>query len=201
MIISDKVVSLPQIKKIFYMKKLLVAVIVTVLGLSSVNAQKDAFGLSAGYSSLIVKAKASYQGDSDSDSDSAGGFYIGLFKEFNIDEKFTIRPEFQFAVYSSDGDNSSELLIPVMFKYEVARSFSLMAGPQFDYLLDDDADGLNKFGLGLALGAEVDLTEKLFLNLRYSFGVSERLEDDEILAPVELDARFDTFNLGLGYKF
>ena len=64
-------------------------------------------------------------------------------------------------------------MIPVLFKYEVAKSFSLMAGPQFDYMLEDDAEDFNKLGLGLTLGAEIDLIEKLFLNLRYSFGISK----------------------------
>lgn len=183
------------------MKKLLLTAVLAVFYVSSILSQENAFGISAGYSSLIAKAKVSYQGDSESDSDSAGGFYIGIFKEFDVNEKFTIRPEFQYALYSSDGENSSELLIPVLFKYEVAKSFSLMAGPQFDYMLEDDAEDFNKLGLGLTLGAEIDLIEKLFLNLRYSFGISERLANDEIIAPFEVDLRLDTFNLGLGYRF
>lgn len=183
------------------MKKLVVAVIITVFSVTNMISQEDSFGVSVGYSSMILKAKVIYAGDFESDSESAAGFYIGFFKEFDINEKFTIRPEFQYAMYIAENENSSMLFVPVMFQYEVAEYFSLMAGPKFDYILDDDTDELNQLGLGISFGAEVDLLPKLFLNLKYSFGISERLKDDEILEPHELDLRLDTFNLGLGYRF
>lgn len=185
------------------MKKIRITLIIAILGYSTINGQEDTFGLSAGYGSLTTELKISYDGNSESTSDSAGGFYIGLFKEFYINEKLAIRPEFQYAMYNSDGDNSSVFLLPVMLKFKIVNSLYVSTGPQFDYLLENDvsADEINKFGLGLAFGTEVDLTKKLFINLRYSFGVSERLKNDDILEPIKIDARFDTFNLGLGYHF
>ena len=66
------------------MKKIILCVIFMAFGLNMFAQKDNAFGISAGYSSLIAKAKVSYQGDSESDSDSVGGFYIGIFKEFDV---------------------------------------------------------------------------------------------------------------------
>jgi len=105
------------------MKKIILCVILMASGLNMFAQEENAFGIAAGYSSFIVKAKASYQGNSESESTSAGGFYVGLFKEFDINEKFTIRPKFQYARHSKDGETSSELLIPVMFSVRGSKSF------------------------------------------------------------------------------
>ena len=124
-----------------------------------------------------------------------------MFSNLLLSEKFAIRPGLEFASYSKDGESSNELFLPVLFKYKATEKFGLMFGPQFDYLLDGDSDGFNNFGLGIALGLEFDIAERFFLETRYSFGISERLENDDLFEGVEMDLRSNNFNLGVGYRF
>jgi len=147
------------------MKKLFIATILVVLGMGNAKAQDGSFGVSAGYGSQFYKLKASFEGDSDSDSESVSGFYIGLFKEFDVNEIFTIRPEFQYARYSKDGESGSQFQIPVMFKVKVAKAFSLMGGPQLDFILDNDTEDINNLVLDWLWGLKSILQKRFLLIL------------------------------------
>ena len=83
-----------------------------------------------------------------------------------------------------------------MLKYHVTEKFNLLAGPQLDYLLSD-SEGLNAIGFGLGLGAGFDFSEKIFVSTRYVLGLSNRFAD----VPSEISLRFNTFQIGLGYRF
>lgn len=180
------------------MKKVVLVLFVALFFASEVEAQDS--GFSAGYSSLVLRAKASGGGVSDSDSDSASGFFVGYFKEKEISETISFRPGIELGFYKKDGESSTQLLVPILFKYSTTDNFGLLFGPQVDYLLDDDTEGMNKVGLGISVGLELGITERLFLIGRYSLGVSERLKEDSFDG-VEVDARFDNLNIGLTYKF
>ena len=157
------------------------------------------FGIKAGYTSLTLKVSA----EGTSASENISGFYIGGFAEFNLSDKFLFQPELHYASYSEDGESSDVLIIPLMAKYKTDEKFSLLAGPQFDYLLNkEDSEGLNRIGLGLAIGAAYDITEQFILDVRYSFGLSNRLDEDlDDFGGFDIKSKFDYFQVGLGYRF
>ena len=145
------------------------------------------FGIKAGYSTIAVKLKVDGGGSA---SDDVSGFYVGGFVEINVAEKFAIQPELVYASYSESGGSSEEKL-------------EIFAGPQFDYFTnEEDAEGLKRLGLGLTLGAGYKVTDNITLDARYSFGLSDRIEDgiDE-LEGFDVEARFSYFQVGLGYTF
>ncbi|WP_299526665.1 porin family protein [Winogradskyella sp.] len=169
------------------------------------------FGIKAGYSSLTLRVSL----DGTSASENVSGFYVGFFSEFGISDKFGIQPELHYASYSEDGENSDVLILPVLAEYKVNEKFHLQAGPQFDYILnEEDAIGLNRLGIGVALGASYDITENIILDTRYSFALSNRINDDElilnglgagefdtVIGDFDVKARFNYFQIGLGYRF
>ena len=175
------------------MKKVLFIVGLALLGFSNVNAQETSFGVTAGFHDF----KISVSGGELTASDNASGFYAGFFAEFNVAEKFNIQPEIHYASVFKDGETTNEIVIPVMAKYYISDGFNVQAGPQFDYVLDNDAEGINKLGLGLGLGVGYDFTDKVFAASRYSIGLSNRIED----APSGISSKFNTFQIGLGYRF
>lgn len=187
------------------MKKLslfLVAVGITVFSITSVKAQnKGVTGLSAGYNSVKFNLKAEFEGESESDSESFGGFYVGLFHEVLLSEKTNLHVELQYAQMNEDNDSSAFLNIPIMLKYYVDEKLSLHVGPQFDFLLEKEAEGINKFGIGLGIGLGYDISEKVFISTRYSLGFTERIDGDLDFDEVDLGIKFDTFQIGLGYNF
>lgn len=186
------------------MKKLLCFAAAAVLGFTTINAQDDdmsisstpQFGVKAGFNSFIARATA--QGTSASAN--ASGFYVGVFGDFELSKEFSLLAELQYVGITEDGADGSVLVLPILAKYKVNEKFSLLAGPQLDYILDEDADGIKKFGLGLALGLAYDISDNIFLDTRYSFGLSNRLEDSEFDG-VEVKSKFNYFQVGLGYKF
>jgi opacity protein-like surface antigen len=188
------------------MKKLYIISAILVFGILNASAQDEPinptkfnFGLKAGYSSVILKIKV----DDISVSDDLSGFYFGIFGELSLSENFGLQPELLYSTYSQNGESSGVLQLPVLMKYLPHERLAIVAGPQFDYLLDEeDSGGLNQFGAGIALGASFDITENLIIDARYSFGLTNRIDGDlEGLEGLDVKNYFNYFFIGLGYRF
>ena len=193
------------------MKKILI-VAIAILSLFNINAQEEttsgdkketAFGVKAGYNSFI--ARASFGGSSSSAS--VSGFYAGLFADITISEKFHVQPELFFAQASQNGDSGNMLILPIMGKYYITKKLNLQAGPQLDYILDDDSEGVKKLGIGLGAGLAYDINKNFLLEARYSFGLTNRLDDvdfseiDPILSGFDIKSKFNFLQIGVGYRF
>ncbi len=184
------------------MKKIIFSFSFLLLGLISVTSQS--FGVKAGYHNLIVSVEVDVPTGSESDSDGMSGFYVGVFGEFKISDKFFIQPEIQYARVSEDEFEINSLILPLLAKYYVVDKLSLQAGPLFDLILDRTGN-LNSFGMGLAFGAAYDITDEFFVSSHYSAGLTNRT-DDAIFVPelgtsVDVTTKFDVFQIGIGYRF
>ncbi|WP_439152163.1 outer membrane beta-barrel protein [Winogradskyella sp.] len=132
------------------MKKFNLLVLATFLCVISTNAQDDsssstepAFGIKTGYTSITLRVSA----DGNSASDDVSGFYIGAFAEFNLSDNLDFQPELTYASYSQDGESTGVMFLPLLAKYKANEQFSLLAGPQFDYLVnEEDSEGFNRIG-------------------------------------------------------
>lgn len=186
------------------MKKLVSLLAITLVLGVQLHAQEDSsnssgakFGIKAGYSSLSIRA--SYQGTSASEN--VSGFYAGGFAEFYLSETFNLQTELTYARYSEDGENSDVLLVPILLKYKPIEELGLLAGPQLDYLLnEEDAEFLKRLGFGMTLGLSYDITNNVIIDGRYTFGLSNRLEDNPFLAD-DIKVVFNYFQVGLAYRF
>lgn len=185
------------------MKKIMLFAAIAVFTFSA-NAQDDEkvsasiFGAKAGFNSTSLRVSF----DGSSASESVSGFYLGVFGEFEVSEKFDIQPELQYVSVSEDGENSGFLLVPVLAKYNANDEFSILAGPQFDYLLDDEDGGLNRLGLGLAAGLAYNINQNFVIDARYSLGLSNRTSDGiEDFEGFDFKTTFNYVQVGLGYKF
>ncbi len=174
------------------MKKLFPIIFIALFSISA-NAQDTSFGVVAGYHSLGQKVSI----DVASVTVNTSGFYVGFFADFSISESLNLQPELQFASVSQDGESLNELIIPIMFKYAVSEQFSLMAGPQLDFLLEDTGDEANALGFGIGFGAAYDISDHVFISSRYALGLNNRIKDDLFDSSLKLN----TFQIGLGYKF
>jgi len=174
------------------MKKVLLVLSFVLLGFVNANAQETKYGVTGGFHNLTISASAG----GFTVSDGATGFFIGFFADFNVSEKFNIQPEIHFASPYQDGESLNEIIIPVMVKYLVSEKLNLQLGPQFDFVIDE-SEGLNKFGVGLGFGLGYDLSDKVFVVSRYSLGLNNRIQDTSI----GVTSKFDTFQIGLGYRF
>ncbi|WP_431107615.1 porin family protein [Winogradskyella poriferorum] len=184
------------------MKNILSASLVFLMAVIG-NAQNDAktksvnlsYGIKGGYNSFTERF--SFEGDSASESGS--GFYLGFFTDFSITDKISIQPELLYILvtqYNTDGD---VLVFPIMGKYKVKESFGILLGPQLDYILEKDVEDIKRLGLGLAAGVTFDISQSLFMDMRFSYGLSNRLGDAYDGFDAKLKVNF--LQIGLGYKF
>ena len=176
------------------MKKLVLMVMLFTM--SNVIAQVPTFGIKAGFNSLSVKASA---GDI-SASESISGFYIGTFADLVLSNTFNLQPEFQYVYVFEDGENSSLINVPIMLKYKPTPQFNILVGPQFDYLLDEEADGIKRLGLGLGTGLSYNITTEIIIDARYIFGLTNRLKDNNFDG-MDIDTKFNYLQIGLCYKY
>lgn len=185
------------------MKKAVFIPLLFLFGLSGLKAQNNQFGVVGGFHNLFVKVNVNVDvtfpdgdnvNESVSDSDGAAGIYIGGFGEFGLSESINLYTEVQFAFASSDGSTESQIMIPILAKYNINEKFSIVGGPQLDFMLTD-SDFINTFGIGIAIGLGYNLGERFILSGRYSFGLNNRIKN------LETNIDLDNFSAGYSVKY
>lgn len=204
------------------MKKLLFAA-VAVFGFGVANAQDVKFGAKAALNF------ATLSGDIE-ETDGLTGFAVGAFVNVPINEKFSFQPEL---LYSRQGTGTTDtetiggttikfdgtlnldyLNVPLMFRFEAVKGFSLEAGPQVGFLLAanskftatannrsetqevDVKDEYKSIDFGFNFGAGYDLTKNINAGIRYNLGLMNIAKDSE-----DFTVRNSVFSLAVGYRF
>ncbi|MFK7781514.1 porin family protein [Psychroserpens sp.] len=186
------------------MKKLVLVTVITVLGLSNVNAQDIKFGAKAGLNFAFIT------GDNSEDFDPNTDFHFGLLAEIPISEKFSFQPELIYSGQGYDTNIDSEgiialnyLNIPLISKYYVTKRWSLEAGPQMGFLLstkggtEDYKDHFKTTDFGVSFGVGYKLDNGLNFSARYNLGLSNINNVDG----VSDKNRNGVFQLSIGYFF
>lgn len=183
------------------MKKVLLPIVITVLGLLNINAQEIKFGAKVGVNF------SSINGDNTAEIESVTAFNFGLTSEIPISEKFSFQPELMYSGKGfSIGDevvSLNYLDIPVMGKYYLSKGFSLEAGPKIGFLLSakqeslDVKDSYNTVEFGMNLGVGYKLENGLNFSARYNFGLSDINNKDGFTDKNKIDV----VQFTIGYSF
>ena len=144
--------------------------------LSTANAQKVNFGIKGGLN--ISSLKGNKTGDFfdptqqiTSNPDSRIGFHIGAVAEIKFNNKLSVQPEVLYTTNGAEVQDYSVikldyLSLPIMAKYYLVEGFSIEAGPQFSFLVNDVYDYENKadldtnaenFDLGMRSGISIKI--------------------------------------------
>jgi len=160
-----------------------------------------------------IKAGANFSNfTGDVDTDGITNFHVGGVLELNVVPMFSVQAEalyssigaearfeetFGGVVYSAAQDlNLDYISVPIMAKfYLLPNTVSLMAGPQFSFLVDEaqEAYDSKSFDTSIAAGAEVKIIAGLFAQARYTIGVTDVYDN--------VDAKNSVFQLSVGYFF
>lgn len=162
---------------------------------------------------------ATINGDIDS-PDSRTSFHAGVFAEIPVVDIFSVQVEAlysgqgaEFDFEGSDGDKAELQLdyinVPVLAKFYLFKGFSVEAGPQFSFLLNDEIDtnpnsndgdsptpfrdSLKTFEFGVSGGVTFQTDLGLFATARYSQGITDIADD--------INVQNSVFQIGIGYKF
>jgi hypothetical protein len=181
------------------MKKI-IFLFAALAGSFAMQAQGINFGIKAGANF------ANFSGDVDTDG--ITNFHAGAVLELNVVPTFSIQAE---GLFSSQGAtykdtaldiaediNLDYIAVPVMAKFYILPDrFSVMAGPQFSFLVNDakDAFETKKFDLAAAGGVELKIFAGLFAQARYTVGLNNVNDTGDV------DIKNNVFQLSVGYFF
>lgn len=176
------------------MKKLVLFTFVLLSGIGA-KAQGIDFGLKAGVNFANING--------DLNADGITSFHAGAALELNLTPGFSVQVE---GLYSSQGAeyknieglandvNLDYIAAPIMAKfYIIPDRLSLMAGPQFSFLISEaeEAWDSKSFDLAAAGGIELKITEGLFAQARYTIGLNDVYDN--------VDSKNAVLQFSLGY--
>ncbi|HEX8270284.1 MAG TPA: porin family protein [Flavobacterium sp.] len=185
------------------------------------NAQQEADNTADDAISFGVKGGVNFAtvtgGEDGFDPDSRTSFHVGVVGEFPLDDMISIQAE---ALYSGQGFEISDsevsddkveyqldyLNIPILAKVYLFEGFSLEAGPQFSFKVNEEIDSdpnnddgdtnveiAEDFDIGVSAGVTFLTDMGLFASGRYNLGFQDVVEDSNLQNSV--------FQISLGYKF
>lgn len=187
------------------MKKI-IFVFALMAGAFTAQAQGIDFGIKAG-------ANFSNFNGGNINSDGITSFHAGAVLELNIVPMFSVQAEGLFSSVggefrNDDGSinvgqaareiNLDYISVPVLAKFYVLPDrLSLVAGPQFSFLMND-ADDLDAKSTDIALagGVELKIIAGLFAQARYTVGLT-KVTDSQYTG----DIKNSVLQLSLGYNF
>ena len=175
------------------MKKIIFIAIIALASFGTVNAQDTIIRCLRRFYNLNLKVS---EGSISILHKCFRRLYVGLFADIEVGESFSIQPELQFGSAYNEGESVDQILVPIMFKYNISSEFNIHAGPQLD-LIVSESEGINTFGLSLGFGIGYDISDQFFISTNYALGLTNRLED----APSDFSLKFNTFQAGIGYRF
>jgi len=189
------------------MKNLFFIAVIAILSSLNVSAQETpsstketSYGVTAGFH--VSNINFSIDGLDSTVVDDLG-FFIGLFAEFPLSEKFSIQPEFHYSIVSDESlavsPTFENLVLPVFLKYYITEKFNVMSGLLFDYVMHKNFENYTSFGLGIGIGLGIDITDSILISSRYSFGITDRTEFSSSL--FDISAKTNVFQIGLGFRF
>lgn len=177
-------------KKIFITSFL---VLISITGFSQgeelLTKKKTQFGITGGLNQdFFTSSPYSFNGLN---------FYVGLFAEHRISEKFGLQLEVLYKRTQGSGYNT--LQFPLLVKYHMNERFRIYSGVQLNWSFRDGyADPVYNQKPGdfaLNIGLEYDLSEKWYLMARYIYGFKR------FPSANGRNAREGTFLFGVGYRF
>ncbi len=175
------------------MKKIVFIALFVTLSIQ-VFAQKGTYGVRAGYniSNLDFKETPNFE------NKHRNSFYIGFFGDFRINNKVSIVPELQF---SPEGAKEETLHLdyiqaPILFKFKLHETLRFGIGPQVSLKSHKKDDNVKNFAYSGVAGLEYKLNQMFFVDLRYTYGISNIFDDD-----LTIEAKNSNVQIGVGYQF
>lgn len=206
------------VKQITAGTMMLLAISANAQEADNTRSMSPSFGVKGGVNFATVN------GDGFDSPDSRTSFHVGALAEFPLAEMFSVQVE---ALYSGQGFEVSQtfpiigerkaeyqldyITVPVLAKVYLFKGFSVEAGPQFGFLVNEEidsdptgnggdtvTDAAKDFEFGFAGGVTFQTEMGLFATARYTQGVTEILEDRQ-----DSDNKItnSVFQVGIGFKF
>lgn len=126
------------------------------------------------------------------------GFAFAGFVDFGFSEELSLHTELQWSAEGGKDENlrADYIQMPIMLKLSVSDRLSFGAGPQIALKTWENNDGFSTFTFSGVVGAEYMITDELFVDARFSYGVTNILDEDL----TDLEAKNHVMQFGFGIK-
>lgn len=136
--------------------------------------------------------------DADFQNVHRNGFFFGGFVDYGFSDMMSAQIELQ---YSAEGGKADDLKadyiqMPIMLRFSLGNSFTIGAGPMVSLKTWKDQDAFSTFAFSATGGIEYMLTQELFVDARFSYGITNILDQD--LEGIE--AKNNNIQIGIGIK-
>lgn len=147
-----------------------------------------------------IRGGANFSTLSNSDVKSQTGYYGGIYRQFGIVKDFLyIQPELQFSKQGFDTNFSTVDLnyihLPIVARVYVLKLLSFETGPQFGFLVSDNADNFdfNSVDTSWDFGMSINLPFRLSIDARYITGLNELIDGS--------DSKSQVVQVGASFRF
>lgn len=206
------------------MKKLIITITILLFAFSFAQVS---YGVKAGYTNSKMRFD---EENLEIKFDSRSSFYFGGFVERKISEKLSLQGELQytelggkksFEVTKLVGTEvvvegvanikyiNRQIQIPILAKYYLDPKFSILGGINLgvsisgkfktdfvsDTLQNENVENYRTLTVFPVIGTEFLFYQNFFVEARYNFGLFDAAKSNA------LNTYFNTFQIGLGYKF
>ena len=155
--------------------------------------QETKYGVRGG----INISNLDFEPDADFQNMHRNGFAFGGFADFSLSDSMSFLVELQ---YSAEGGKADDLKadyiqMPLMLRYSFG-SFTVGAGPMASLKTWKNNDGFSTFTFSAIGGLEYMITDELFVDARFSYGITNILDEDL----TDLEAKNNNIQIGFGIK-
>lgn len=173
------------------MKKIILCIVFTFLGLTTVAAQDIHLGVKGGANIANLTGYDVYA------TSGRISYHLGAVLNIGISDRFALQPEL---IYSAQGYNADSfgmdvkgaldyVNVPIMLDVKLISGLSLQAGPQIGINVSakekvagetDDISDIETIDISVGGGAQYKLPMGLFFQSRFTTGLSKVVKDSDI---------------------
>ena len=169
---------------------LLLAVSITTLTFS----QETRYGVRGG----LNVSNLDFTPDATFSNQHRNGFAFGGFVDFGVSEKMSFYTEIQYSAERGKADElrADYIQMPLMLRFVLTDKLTLGAGPMPSLKTWAEQDGFATFTFSAIGGLEYMITDELFIDARYSYGITNILDKDL----TDVEAKNTNIQFGFGIK-
>ena len=126
------------------------------------------------------------------------GFAFGGFVDFSLSDNLSLLTELQWSAEGAEDRNlrADYIKLPILLRFALSDDLTIGAGPQIALKTWGYRDGFSTFAFSGVAGAEYMITDELFLDVRYYYGITNILDEDS----TDLEAKNHVMQFGIGIK-
>ncbi len=175
------------------MKKLILTVLCACF-LSIGLAQEIKYGVRG----ALNVSNLDFDPDANFENKHRNGFAFAGFVDFGFTEDLSLRTELQWSAEGGKDEDirADYIQMPIMLRLATSERLTFGVGPQISLKTWKNNDGFSTFAFSGVVGAEYMITDELFIDARYSYGLSNILDTDL----TDVEAKNHVMQFGFGIK-